>query len=184
MRVGIEYPSLFAAIAPGGAGPAGIVESSQSGTPNLSPMSFGFTEGQYAMAAKNKIPVLFFGGTCDNMPISANAANWIRISGAIAPETTQETVANITANSGYGVERMTGLQYDLDGMEIRPLDGSYYYIGSYYNEDGVCTFRTVAVEGAPHWLVMSEAAVVWEFLSQFARDPSTGELLYTNQQKR
>jgi hypothetical protein len=96
---------------------------------------------------------------------------------------TEETVANVVAHSGYGVERMTGLQYDLDNMKIIPLDGTYYYIGGYNNEDGVCTFRAVAVEGAPHWLVKSEAAVVWEFLSQFARDRATGKLLYTKQDK-
>jgi hypothetical protein len=179
MRVGMEYPGLFAAIAPGGMGAAGIVESSEENNGRMMP-SFGFTEGQYSIAAKYRLPVLFFGGTCDNMPLSANASHWIGITGAVAPKVTEETVADITAHSGYGVERMTGLQFSLDEMEIRLLDGTYYYIGSYYNEEGICTFRSVAVEGAPHWLVKSEAAVVWEFLSQFARDPATGRLLYTD----
>jgi poly(3-hydroxybutyrate) depolymerase len=178
MRVGITYPETFAAIAPGGAGPASIVGENDKALTQMGP-NLGFTASQYANAAKFKMPVLFFGGTCDNMPLSANAANWIGISGAIAPRVTEETVANVIAHSGYGVERMTGLQFDLDKMKILPLDGTYYYVGSYYNEDGVCTFRTVAVEGAPHWLVKSEAAVVWEFLSQFARDKANGKLLYT-----
>jgi hypothetical protein len=51
-------------------------------------------------------------------------------------------------------------------------------MGSYYNEDNVCTFRVVAVDGTPHWLVKSEAAVVWDFLSQFSRNRTTGKLMY------
>lgn len=180
MRVGITYTDKFAAIAPGGAGPARMVGENDEALNSRGP-GMGFTADQFANAAKYKLPVLFFGGTCDNMPLSASAGNWIKISGAIAPEVTEETVANILAHSGYGVERLTGLHFDLDEMLILPLDDTYYYIGSYYNEDGVCTFRTVAVEGAPHWLIKSEAAVVWEFLSQFARDTETGKLLYTKQ---
>ncbi len=178
MRAGMNFPEMLAAIAPGGAGPASVVGENDEALNAVGP-SLGFTAEQYANAAKYTLPVLFFGGTCDNMPINSNAKNWIGITGAVAPEITDETVANTTANSGYGVERMTGLNYDLDGMEIRALDGTYYYIGSYFNEDGICTFRTVAVEGAPHWLIRSESAVVWEFLSQFSRDRSTGKLLYS-----
>jgi len=182
MRVGINYPDMFAAIAPGGAHPARLVDENDEALNAMTP-NMGFTAQQYENAAKYEMPVLFFGGTCDNMPLSADAGNWIKISGAIAPEVTEKTVADITANSGYGVERMTGLQFKLDQMKIKPLDDTYYYIGSYYNKDGVCTFRTVAVEGAPHWLVKSEAAVVWDFLSQFARNKTTGQLMYTSQLK-
>lgn len=182
MRVGMAYTDIFAAIAPGGANAASVVGENDEALNTMGP-SLGFTASQYANAAKYKLPVLFFGGTCDNMPLSANTGNWIEITGAIAPEVTEETVADIVAHSGYGVERMTGLQFKLNEMQIIPLDDTYYYIGSYYNEDGVCTFRAVAVEGAPHWLVKSEAAVVWEFLSQFARDRETGKLLYTKQTK-
>jgi len=148
MRVGIAYPDIFAAIAPGGAQPARLVVEDAKALTEMGP-SLGCPASQYANAAKYKMPVLFFGGTCDNMPLSAHAGNWIGISGAIAPEVTEESVGNITARSGYGVERMTGLQFDLDEMEIVPLDNTWYYIGSYYNEDGICTFRTVAVEGGP-----------------------------------
>lgn len=179
MRVGLAYPDIFAAIAPGGAQPARLVAEDDKALTEMGP-SLGFTANQYANAAKYKLPVLFFGGTCDNMPLSMHAGNWIGISGAKAPEVTEESVGNIIARSGYGVERMTGLQFNLDEMDIVPLDDTWYYIGSYYNEDGVCTFRTVAVEGAPHWLVKSEAAVVWEFLSQFARERDNGRLLYTD----
>ncbi len=179
MQVGINYPDLFAAIAPGGANPASEVGENDETLKAMGP-NMGFTAEQFKNAAKYKMPVMFFGGTCDNMPLSANAANWIKISGAVAPDVTKETVANITAHSGYGVERMTGLQFNLDQMEIKANDDTYYYTGSYYNEDDVCTFRVVAVEGVPHWLVKSEAAEVWKFLSQFARNKETGKLLYTN----
>lgn len=178
MRVGINYPEMIAAIAPGGAHPASKVAENDKALNEMGP-SLGFTAKQYENVAKYKLPVLFFGGTCDNMPLTANAQNWIDISGAIAPEVTEETVTNITEHSGYGVERMTGLQFDLDQMEIKAQDDTYYYTGSYFNEDGVCTFRVLAVEGVPHWLVKSEAAEVWKFLSQFARDRETGKLMYT-----
>ena len=79
------------------------------------------------------------------------------------------------------VERFTGLRYAAQNQtEVRQYDGQNYYIGSYYNSDGVCTFRAVSVEGAPHWPMPSEAKVVWEFFSQFARDKDTHKLVYTN----
>jgi hypothetical protein len=177
MRVGMNYPEIFAAIAPGGIRPTGVVGDNDAALNAVTP-NMGFTSKMFEQVALLKMPVLFFGGTCDNMPLSANVENWIKISGALAPEVTAQTIEKMTSQSGYGVERMTGLQFNLDQMKIVPMDGTYYYMGSYYNEDNVCTFRVVAVDGTPHWLVKSEAAVVWDFLSQFSRNRTTGKLMY------
>ena len=77
--------------------------------------------------------------------------------------------------------KFTGLKFDSRNQtEVRQYDGQNYYIGSYYNEAGICTFRAVSVEGAPHWPMPSEAKVVWEFFSQFSRDKDTNELVYIN----
>ena len=176
--VALAYPELFAAVAPGGSGPMGVSEDAQP----IASGSLQWTFPAEAFDVDVTVPVLFFAGSCDAMPIDTTAVNyWITLAGANAPEITDELIANVAANSGYGVERLTGLQYQtLAQMEVRQYDGQYYYIGSYYNNDGVCTFRAVSVEGAPHWLMPSEATVVWEFFSQFARDPETHELIYLN----
>ena len=107
------------------------------------------------------------------MPIDTfTVKEWISLAGATAPEDI------LISQSDLPVERFTGLHYQTpEQMEIRTYNGQNYYIGSYYNDEGICTFRAVSVEGAPHWLMPSEAKVVWEFLSQFARDTKTGELI-------
>ena len=175
-NVALAFPGLFAAVAPGGCGPMGIAEDAAE----IASGALNRTFQASAFENAGTLPVLFFAGSCDAMPIASTAVNaWTALAGANAPEMTEELFTNIAANSGYGVERLTGLQYQTLGqMEVRVYDGQYYYIGSYYNDDGVCTFRAVSVEGAPHWLMPSEAAVVWEFLSQFARNTETGELMY------
>ncbi len=184
----INYPELFAAAAPGGIGPLGKngdgIGDERDNTPCEpdSQLYWAFDQEKFDALGAAVMPICFFGGTADSMPIATPEVNyWITVSGAVAPEMTPELLENVARNSAYGVERMTGLQYQTLGqMEVRHYDEQNYYIGSYYNEDGVCTFRLVAVEGAPHWLMPSEAEVVWEFLSQFARDPETHELIYLN----
>ena len=108
------------------------------------------------------------------MPIDTSAVKeWIALAGANAPEDI------LISQSDLPVELFTGLRYQTpEQMEVREYDGQNYYIGSYYNAAGFCTFRAVSVEGAPHWLMPSEAKVVWEFLSQFARDTETGEIIH------
>ena len=162
-NVALNYPELFAAVAPGGSGPVA--------------MDSALVE----KASEYGMPVCFFGGTSDSMPLtSVDVNNWIKMSGAIAPEYTEEFMTQLRSMSPYGTERLTGMQYGLDKMEILPLDSTYYYIGSIENADGVDTFRAVAAEGVTHWLAPSYATLVWDFLSQFARDTETGELIYLN----
>lgn len=175
-NVALAYSELFAACAPGGMYPFGVDES--AGAITSGAISNSFTREAFDNAYT--MPTLFFGGTSDRMPINTTAVNeWLKLSGAVAPEYTDELFAFIASKSAYSVERMTGLSYQTLGqMEIRHYDGQNYFIGSYYNADGVCTFRAVAVEGAPHWLMPSEAKVVWEFLKQFGRDTETHEIFY------
>ena len=168
--VALAYSDVFAAAAPGGFSPIGVSESAspiRSGSLNWSFQPEAFEQAK-------TMPMIIFGGSCDSMPIDTSAVKeWIALAGANAPEDI------LLSQSDLPVEQFTGLRYQTpEQMEIREYDGQNYYIGSYYNADGFCTFRAVSVEGAPHWLMPSEAKVVWEFLSQFARDTETGELIY------
>ena len=176
--VALKYSDIFAAVAPGGCGPFGTDE-------NASPISTGslswsFRPEEFENA--NAMPVLFFGGSCDSMPIDTASVNeWILLAGANAPEMPDEWFSDQARACENDVEKFTGLKFDSQNQtEVRQYDGQNYYIGSYYNDAGICTFRAVSVEGAPHWPMPSEAKVVWEFFSQFSRDNDTHELVYTN----
>ena len=176
--VALKYSDIFAAVAPGGCGPFGTDENAlpiSSGNLNWS-----FRPEEFENA--NAMPVLFFGGSCDSMPIDTASVNeWILLAGANAPEMPDEWFSDQAPASENDVEKFTGLKFDSQNQtEVRQYDGQNYYIGSYYNDAGICTFRAVSVEGAPHWPMPSEAKVVWEFFSQFSRDNDTHELVYTN----
>ena len=176
--VALKYSDIFAAAAPGGCGPFGTDENAlpiSSGNLNWS-----FRPEEFENA--NTMPVLFFGGSCDSMPIDTASVNeWIRLAGANAPEMPDEWFSDQAPASETDVEKFTGLKFDSQNQtEVRQYDGQNYYIGSYYNDAGICTFRAVSVEGAPHWPMPSEAKVVWEFFSQFSRDKDTHELVCTN----
>ena len=174
--VALAYSDVFAAVAPGGCGTLGT-------DANAAPIrsgSLGWSFRPEAFESAYPMPVLFFGGSCDSMPIdTASVKDWIDLAQANAPEMTASWFSGDASASKNDVERFTGLQYQAEAqMEIRQYDGQNYYIGSYYNPDGICTFRAVSVEGAPHWPMPSEANVVWEFFSQFARDPESHKLMY------
>lgn len=169
--VALAYSDLFAAVAPGGFNPIGITEDAgpiQSGT-----LNWGFSAETFERA--HTMPAIFYGGSCDSMPMQTSAVNeWISLAGANAPVKSDGTL-----ESENIAERFIGLAFQTKGQtEIQQYDGQNYYIGSYYNDEGICTFRAVSVEGAPHWLMPSEAKVVWEFLSQFARDRETGASIF------
>ena len=36
--------------------------------------------------------------------------------------------------------------------------------------------KIINIEGLPHWVSGSYASVVWEYVSQFSKNPATGEL--------
>ena len=174
--VALKYSDIFAAVAPGGCAPF----STDKNASQISSGSLNWSFRPEEFENANTMPVLFFGGSCDSMPLDTDSVNeWIHLAGAKAPEMPEKWFSNQASVSENDVERFTGLRYDSqDQTEVRQYDGQNYYIGSYYNEDGVCTFRTVSVEGAPHWPMPSEAKVIWEFFSQFSRDKNTHELLY------
>ena len=174
--VALAHSDLFAAVAPGGCGPLGTDENAAP----IASGALGWSFHPAAFASAYPMPVLFFGGSCDSMPIdSASVCDWINLSQANAPEMTDAWFSGLAAASENDVERFTGLRYQTEAqMEVRQYDGQNYYIGSYYNDAGICTFRAVSVEGAPHWPMPSEAKVIWEFFSQFERDPESHELIW------
>lgn len=179
--VALQYSDIFAAAAPGGCSPLGISD-------NAAPITSGSLNWSFrsdAFVNAHTIPMLFFGGSCDSMPINTTAVNaWIELSGANAPEMNETWFADGISNTANETETYTGLRYQSQRQtEIRRYDGQNYYIGRYFNNEGICTFETVSVEGAPHWVMPSEPRVVWEFLSQFSRDTETHELRYTETDK-
>lgn len=189
VNVVMAYPETFAACAVTTTALYPIEDEAVYRSENYAFKSV-FAEEDFEKITELKMPMMLFGGTMDgNWPInndpeqdwpvtSEDLNTWLNITGANFPEVTDETRKEIAEHSGIGVERMTGFDFDLDKIEIVEKQGTYCYIGSYLNDDGVCTLRCLAVEGMVHWPLYCEAELCWEFMSQFARDTETGALLY------
>ena len=102
----------------------------QSGT-----LNWGFSAETFERA--HTMPAIFYGGSCDSMPMQTSAVNeWISLAGANAPVKSDGTL-----ESENIAERFIGLAFQTKGQtEIQQYDGQNYYIGSYYNDEGICTY--------------------------------------------
>ncbi len=134
--------------------------------------------------AMKETPVIAIAGTMDrnnHFPygqknaLQTNSLNtWFRING-IDRSFTQAECQSIAANSTNLVERKLGLTADEEYIQY--FDGNEHYTGDYYNAAGVNMMKMVAIEGLPHILTGSLAEISWEFMTRFARDPETKELI-------
>ena len=69
--VALKYSDIFAAVAPGGCAPFGI-------SADASPISSGALNWSFQAEAFDNarvMPTIFFGGSCDSMPIETDAVN-------------------------------------------------------------------------------------------------------------
>ncbi len=168
-------PNRFAAVGVGGQHMAG---SNSANSP--------IPDAQWA--AMKDVPVLQMAGTMDrnnHFPYAKSAMyttslnNWFTLNG-IDRSFTQAQCKTISTTSTNLVERKLGLT--ADQTYIQQFDGTQYYTGDYYNDDGINMMRIVAIEGLPHWLSGSFSRIMWDFMSQYSKDPVTGKMAVLKQE--
>lgn len=78
-------------------------------------------------------------------------------------------------NSRDIVERELG--FPVDRSSVRVMDGFRHYVGDLKDNRGRYLLRMVGHEGMPHVPVPAMLNLAWEFMSRFARDLQTGEII-------
>lgn len=89
----------------------------------------------------------------------------------------EQTDAQILAarSSADLVERELG--FPVDRSSVRIIDGFRHYVGQLKNTQGKYYLEMVGLENMPHLPTPAMLNLAWEFMSRFARDPETGEIL-------
>lgn len=179
VRETIKHPNMFAAITVGGHNLGGIRQGNTS-----------YTFAQEEWDALNETPVLQLDGDNEmraKLPYgyditgedATTALNhWFKING-IDKEVTVESCQNIVDITDDIAQKKIGL--DADKIYTQYYDGTEYYTADFCNEDGVTMIKVINVEGMIHWMTQSMSQVAWNFMSQYARDTGTGELIVLNQ---
>ena len=93
---------------------------------------------------------------------------WREIAGAKA-RTREEDTSDLSP-----AEEKIGARFEKTA--VREILGHLHYIGEETGEDGSAVLRCAAVDGGPHCVAPTVAALAWEFLRGFRRDPETGML--------
>lgn len=73
------------------------------------------------------------------------------------------------------VERELG--FPVDRSSIRVMDGFRHYVGELKNTNGNYYLEMVGLENMPHLPTPAMLNLAWEFMSRFARDQETGEIM-------
>lgn len=179
VREAIKNPNMFAAITVGGHNLGGIRQGDTSYT---------FSEEEWA--ALEETPVLQIDGDNEmrvKLPYgyditgedAVNALNrWFVING-IDRQVTLEECQEIVDTTEDEAQRKIGL--DADAIYTQYYDGTEYYTADFYNEDGVNMIKIINVNDMIHWMTQSMAQTAWNFMSQYARDTETKELIVLNQ---
>ena len=88
---------------------------------------------------------------------------------------TSEESKALIENSLNVVEYYTGVK--VPETEVRNFVNNRAYINRFVDENGVNLLSLVVVENKLHMPVGHDVNMAWEFLSQFARNTETGELI-------
>lgn len=70
-----------------------------------------------------------------------------------------------------------------DRTDMREIGGKLHYVCESVGKEQLPILRCVAIEDCPHCVSPTAAALAWEFLKQFRRDQTTGELKYIQRPK-
>lgn len=178
VRETIKHPNMFASVTVGGHDLGGIRQGND----------YVFTDEEWD--ALEETPILQLDGDNEmrlKLPygysvtedIATTALNrWFKING-IDREVTFEECKEIADTSEDTAQRKIGL--DADDIYTQYYDGTEFYTADFKNADDVTMIKVINVEGMIHWMTQSMAQVAWNFMSQYARDTETGELVVLNQ---
>lgn len=89
------------------------------------------------------------------------------------PRTDEEILA--ARESADIVERELG--FPVDRSSVRIMDGFRHYIGDLQDQKGHYYLRMVGHENMPHLPTPAMLNLAWEFMSRFARNQETGEIM-------
>ena len=103
----------------------------------------------------------------------ASLNNWRRIAGC---EPIPEAQVRTAAADAEDIT-VKKLGFPFEKTQVRCLEGRNHYVGDCVNPDGETLARFVCIEKTPHWPSQAHTELVWEFISQFAREPETGKLV-------
>lgn len=169
-----HYPELFAAVAPGG-----IRVSHYCGSVDGNISEALYIPKDSELWNKDvEIPIINLSGMYDQAPVETGNTDvfaynhFMKVNGC--KELTDEAIEAAMVSEDI-VEQAGGMLFDK--TETKVLDGTNYYIGDLVNEEEIPMFRMVRIEGLGHWPSGSLAYVAWEYMSQFSRNPETGELI-------
>ncbi|MCI8318915.1 MAG: hypothetical protein HFG96_10470 [Lachnospiraceae bacterium] len=178
VRETVKHPQLFAAITVGGHNLGGIRQGE----------TYVFPEEEWN--ALKETPVLQLEGDNEmrvKLPYglgvtgedATNALNrWFKING-IDREVTLEGCQELVDTTEDPVQKKIGLE--ADRLYTQYYEGTEFYTADFFNEDGVNMIKIINVEGMIHWMTQAMAQNAWDFMSQYARDTETGELIVLNQ---
>lgn len=158
----------------------------------IAPMdnSWGYYDAEKAAfeAAGITVPAIFISGTADTyhvLPVGefesviwASISDWNNLMDILGDENyklTSEESKALIENSLNIVEYYTGVK--VPETEVRNFVNNRAYINRFVDENGVNLLSLVVVENKPHMPVGHDVDMAWEFLSQFARNTETGELI-------
>lgn len=74
------------------------------------------------------------------------------------------------------VQRVLGVNTQKDYLTY--MEGTYWYVGDYFDKYGTVIARNVQGVGIPHQPSAAYACFAWSFLKKFSRNLETGELVY------
>lgn len=174
-----QHPELFAALATGGSSIGAL------------------TPEETEIIKESDIPVITYSGLCDyNCPMllyrdgrggkekntsvtkCAGLTSWAEALG-IDVSLTSEEACEIHESCDDEVKAMFGI--DFDETQKITHNETDYYIGKFYDEEGVNRLTYLGVENCPHWSAGYTAQIVWDCISQYSRDTETGALLISEQ---
>ena len=173
-RLAIERADVLAAAVSNGASDAWAFEGRED------------TAGALAIAltvddlnGNEAIPIAFFGGEFDpHWPVDHEgeaeiqaANNWLTVLGLEANQSVDQS-KNLRKFSDNVVEQQMGLKFD--DTSVVHEDGIDYWIGRFYNEDGICVLQYTEAGGAIHWPTQYMSIIAVDFLNQFAKNVKTG----------
>ena len=97
--------------------------------------------------------------------------NW-RIANRCLPVPEEEVRTAAAETADIVVEKL-GFPFERTSVELR--ENRSHYIGDCVSEDGEVRARFIGLAKSPHWPSQALCDLVWEFISQFERNPETGE---------
>jgi poly(3-hydroxybutyrate) depolymerase len=175
MTLALAYPTLFAAIAPGGLNL--VINFGGLGAASS-------TDPRWNDMAVHGMPVVNLFGILDGSepyPLRPDAetavvyTKWLEVNGINVTVTPDSIVA--MANSPNRVEREVGAPFTRMYTQVYDTN---YYIGQYVNGKEQAPVELVAIENMPHWPSGYFAKVTWDFLKHWSRDTGTKESVYSN----